>query len=74
MKVAVLVDLEFSQKAGGHVKFWQRISEAISQKDNVNLTVFFLGEKKNKNLGDKKYKIFTYETYSFFKGLESYWC
>lgn len=48
MKVAVLVDLEFSQKAGGHVKFWQRISEAISQKDNVNLTVFFLGEKKTK--------------------------
>ncbi len=45
-KVAILVDLELSIIAGGHVKFWERICYAIkdSYKD-FHLTIFFLGKK-----------------------------
>lgn len=45
MKIAVLVDLEFSEKAGGHVKYWLRISEIVKLKKNIDLTIFFLGKK-----------------------------
>ena len=31
MKIAVLVDLEYTEKAGGHVKYWLRISESIKE-------------------------------------------
>ena len=47
MKVAVLVDLFLSAKSGGHVKYWQRISESIEKKNHdLDLTVFFLGTEK----------------------------
>lgn len=49
IRVAVLVDLFLSQQAGGHVKYWQRISESISfLKIDYHLTIFFLGLKNNK--------------------------
>jgi hypothetical protein len=31
LSVAALVDLEFSENAGGHVKCWQRIGEAAAE-------------------------------------------
>ena len=41
-KVAVLIDLEFSEKSGGHVKFWQRIYESIKkEKLDYKLEFFF---------------------------------
>ena len=47
MKVAVLVDLFLSTKSGGHVKYWQRISESMEKKNHdLDLTVFFLGTEK----------------------------
>ncbi len=48
-KVAILVDLELTSIAGGHVKFWERICYSIkdSYKD-FHLTVFFLGGKFTK--------------------------
>ena len=45
-KVAVLIDLEFSEKSGGHVKFWQRIYESIKKEKldyKLEFFFFFLG-------------------------------
>lgn len=59
-KIAVLVDLELSNKAGGHVKYWQRISEVfIQEKIDCELTIFFLGKnsQKKKISGKLFYKI-----------------
>ena len=48
-KIAILVDLEFSKKSGGHVKFWQRIADSLkTRKLNYDITLFFLGNKSNK--------------------------
>ena len=48
-KIAVLVDLELSNRAGGHVKYWQRISEIIlKEKIDFELTIFFLGKSSQK--------------------------
>jgi glycosyltransferase involved in cell wall biosynthesis len=48
-KVAILVDLELSKIAGGHVKFWEKICESIKDTKNYfHLTVYFLGEQKTK--------------------------
>ena len=45
-KIAVLVDLELSNKAGGHVKYWQRISEVfIQEKIDCELTIFFFRQE-----------------------------
>jgi glycosyltransferase involved in cell wall biosynthesis len=42
--VGVTVDLELSETAGGHVKCWQRIAEAVAAgSEAVDLTVYFLG-------------------------------
>ena len=30
-KIAILVDLELSKKAGGHVKYWQRIIKSLKE-------------------------------------------
>ena len=50
IRVAVLVDLFLNQQAGGHVKYWQRISESISfLKIDYHLTIFFLGFKNEKS-------------------------
>ena len=53
-KVAVLIDLEFSEKSGGHVKFWQRICESLKkEKLDYKLEFFFLGnENKKKKIND----------------------
>ncbi len=46
LKVAVLVDLERTPTAGGHVKCWERFAEAaIAIPDKLDLTVYFLGQK-----------------------------
>ena len=45
LKVAVLVDLERTPVAGGHVKCWERFAEAaIVMPDKLDLTVYFLGQ------------------------------
>ena len=60
MNVAVLVDLMLVKKAGGHVKYWQRISEALSeQKIDCHITVFFLGEKNQTQKINKNVKFTT---------------
>jgi glycosyltransferase involved in cell wall biosynthesis len=42
--VGVLIDLELTENAGGHVKCWQRLAEAsVGLRDGVDLTVYFLG-------------------------------
>src|SRR5437762_6578374 len=42
LKVGVLVYLELTQQAGGHVKCWQRIAEAaVECPDRLDLTVHF---------------------------------
>lgn len=60
MKIAVLVDLEYTEKAGGHVKYWLRISESIKElKLPFFVKIFFLGkEKKDINISHNiEYKI-----------------
>lgn len=50
--VGVLVDLELSEDAGGHVKCWQRLAEAsVGLDDAVDLTVYFLGDERVLPLG-----------------------
>ncbi len=47
VSVGVMVDLELSENAGGHVKCWQRFAEAaacLGAAGGVDLTVYFLGE------------------------------
>ena len=45
-KIAILIDLEFKKKSGGHVKFWDRISKASKLKNKkIKLYIFFLGKK-----------------------------
>ena len=47
MKIAVLVDLKLSKHSGGHVKYWERLSEALTNLNHdLKLTIFFLGEEK----------------------------
>jgi glycosyltransferase involved in cell wall biosynthesis len=46
--IAVLVDLELADHAGGHVKCWQRIAEASGHfTELMDLTVYFLGERES---------------------------
>lgn len=45
--VGVLIDLELTENAGGHVKCWQRIAEAAAHhKDKLDLTLYFLGDRE----------------------------
>ena len=47
-KIAILIDLERNEKSGGHVKFWEKISQSLVKKKlNFDL-VFFFWEKKRK--------------------------
>jgi len=51
-QIAILIDLELSNKSGGHVKFWEKICESLLE-DNleIKLDIFFLGKvKKKENL------------------------
>ncbi|MBL8662244.1 MAG: glycosyltransferase [Candidatus Odyssella sp.] len=41
MRVAVLVDLIWSEAAGGHVKFWERAAGGAAGLAGLDLTVFF---------------------------------
>src|SRR5438876_12131091 len=44
IKVGVLVDLDLTPDAGGHVKCWQRLAEAaVDCADEIDLTVHFSG-------------------------------
>ena len=56
MKIAVLVDLELTERSGGHVKYWLRISDSIKKsKLPFRITIFFLGKKKKRYQSFKKY-------------------
>ena len=48
-KIAILIDLELSNKSGGHVKFWEKICESLLE-DNleIKIDIFFLGKVKKK--------------------------
>jgi glycosyltransferase involved in cell wall biosynthesis len=47
LSVAALVDLEFSENAGGHVKCWQRIGEAAAEiGGGLDFTAYFLGTRE----------------------------
>ncbi|MCB1741176.1 MAG: glycosyltransferase [Gammaproteobacteria bacterium] len=44
LRVAVLVDLEWSETAGGHVRFWQRVLKAAAHtRADLDLTVYAQG-------------------------------
>jgi glycosyltransferase involved in cell wall biosynthesis len=47
LSVGVLVTLELSPKAGGHVKCWERFAEAaVGRPDALDLTLYFLGKRE----------------------------
>ena len=48
-RIAILIDLELSNKSGGHVKFWEKICESLLE-DNleIRIDIFFLGKVKKK--------------------------
>jgi glycosyltransferase involved in cell wall biosynthesis len=47
LSVGVLVDLEWSSSAGGHVKCWERFADAAAKfPDDLDLTLHFLGPEK----------------------------
>ena len=49
-KIAILIDLESNEKSGGHVKFWERISQSLEKRKlNIDLVFFFFGKKKGNN-------------------------
>ena len=45
LSVAVLVELERTAAAGGHVKCWERLAEAVADRTDVDLTVYVLGKR-----------------------------
>ena len=48
-RVAILIDLELSNKSGGHVKFWEKICESLlKDKLEIKMDIFFLGKVKKK--------------------------
>lgn len=46
LSVGVVVDLFLEPEAGGHVKCWERFAEAAVGRDDLTLTVYFLGKKR----------------------------
>jgi glycosyltransferase involved in cell wall biosynthesis len=46
LSVGVVVDLFLEPEAGGHVKCWERFAEAAVGRDDLKLTVYFLGKKR----------------------------
>lgn len=46
LSVGVVVDLFLEPEAGGHVKCWERLAEAAAGRDDLNLTVYFLGRRR----------------------------
>jgi glycosyltransferase involved in cell wall biosynthesis len=53
LKVHVLVDLEWSEKAGGHVKCWERFASAAVDEVELDLTVHFAGPAEVRPLGKR---------------------
>ena len=48
-RIAILIDLELSNKSGGHVKFWEKICESLLEDDlEIKIDIFFLGKVKKK--------------------------
>ena len=48
-RVAILINLELSNKSGGHVKFWEKICESLlREKLEIKMDIFFLGKVKKK--------------------------
>lgn len=44
LSVGVLVDLEWSERSGGHIRSWRRFAEAaVAWPERVDLTVYYLG-------------------------------
>jgi glycosyltransferase involved in cell wall biosynthesis len=44
LSVGVMVDLEWSPSAGGHVKCWERFADAaLAHPEELDLTIYFLG-------------------------------
>jgi glycosyltransferase involved in cell wall biosynthesis len=48
LRVAVLIDLEWGPRAGGHVKCWERFAEAAAETRDlgIDLTVYLLGDRE----------------------------
>ena len=46
LNVGVVVDLFWEPEAGGHVKCWERFAEAAVGEPGLDLTIYFLGEKR----------------------------
>jgi glycosyltransferase involved in cell wall biosynthesis len=44
LSVAVMLDLYRYEEAGGHVKSWERLAEAVTPADGLDLTVYSLGQ------------------------------
>lgn len=48
LSVGVLVTLHWNERAGGHVKCWERFAEAARDfDDELDLTIYFLGDEEN---------------------------
>lgn len=45
LSVAVLVELERTPAAGGHVKCWERLAESLADRSDLDLTVYVLGPR-----------------------------
>ena len=59
-KIAILVDLELNEVAGGHVKFWERVCHSLGKNyKEFNLSVFFLGENFTKKRVGKNIIFYT---------------
>ena len=49
-KIAILIDLERNEKSGGHVKFWERISQSlVKKKTKYKFSIIFFGKRKENN-------------------------
>ena len=71
IKIAVLIDLEWSKNSGGHVKFWERICESLEKKKlDIDLELFFLGKKKKKNKIKSKSYLQYPETFNFIENFK----
>jgi len=46
LNVGVVVDLFWEPDAGGHVKCWERFAEAAINEPGLDLTIYFLGDRK----------------------------
>jgi glycosyltransferase involved in cell wall biosynthesis len=47
LRVGVLVDLQLTPEAGGHVKVWQRMAEAACERaGELDLTIYYSGERE----------------------------